>query len=109
MSSPLDSLTRMLGLPAGWLDGLYPFSLYQQFPPLMDRTPPALPSGMFPESLAPSPLGASPFSPSPPSPFGNMPGGMPPPGGMLPGRPQPPRPRLPPQLLQALLSGRRPF
>ncbi len=114
MPSPLDALTQAFGLPKGYLDAMYPMSLWQTAPPILDRTP-AQPSPTG--SPAPMPQsGPNPFAQQlPPNPeeaiaqqqlgtaVGQMPqmsqmagmGGM---GGM-PGMPQmpgmPPMPQMP--------------
>ncbi len=101
MPSPLDALTQAFGLPKGYLDAMYPMSLWQTAPPILDRTPASPnPTG----SPAPMPQsGPNPFAAQlPPNPeeaiaqqqLGNTVGQMQPP--QMPGMPgMPQMPQMP--------------
>jgi hypothetical protein len=85
MPSPLDAITRQFGLPDGFLDALYPFSLYQTIPPIVDRTPPQMgPPNITPQpQTGPNPLGQQ-IPPGPVDAFMRQPPPMMGVGGMNP-------------------------
>lgn len=101
MPSPLDPVTKLLGLPDGFLDAIYPWSLYQTVPPVVDRTPPQMgpPSVAAQPQTSPNPLGQA----LPPGPVDAFLRQAPPMAGMPGMGATPPSPlALMPQLLQMM-------